>query len=200
MKLDSSKKNRYAWIAIGLIILLLAVISLIQQGIAKNRAAGMLNALQLVLPESTQVSASELDQMSVEGLPDAETAVINDLPVMGEMLIPAIDVDVALISDYSKANLKKSACVLSGSAAGRDLVIAGGSYKVQLASLNTLTRGDTVLICDMNGNMYVYDVESVEFADKEHALDISDAGFDLSLYCLNNSGGARYAARCTLCE
>ena len=200
VKTNSSKKNRYAWIAIGVIILLLALLSMIQQGIAKNRAAGMVKALQLVLPESTQISGAELDQMSAEGLPDVETAVINDLPVMGEMLIPAIDVDVALICDYSKDDLKKSPCIISGSAAGRNLIIAGGSYKAQLASLNTLTRGDTVMICDLNGRMFIYDVDSLEFADKEHALEISDAGCDLSLYCVSNNGSARYVARCTLCQ
>ena len=154
----------------------------------------MVKALQLVLPASTQVSADALPQNS------GDTVVINDLPVLGEMLIPAIDVDAAIICDYSKENLKLSPCIVSGSAAGLDLVIAGGSYKAQFAALNTLIMGDTVMICDASGNMFIYDVDSLEFADKEHALEISDAGYDLSLYCLSTNGSARYVARCTLCK
>ena len=192
-----SKKNQYAWIAVGIIILAFALSSLIQQGIAKKRTAGMLKALQLVLPASTQVSADALDQLSTEQL---ETAVINGLPVIGELLVPTIDVDTALITDYRGENLRMSPCIVSGSAACRDLVIVGGNYRSQFASLNTLRKGDTVMICDMNGNLFIYDVDSVEFADKENAIEISDAGFDLSLFCINNNGSVRYAARCTLCE
>lgn len=193
-KTNPKQTKRYVWIAIGVVVLVIVLANAILQGIARSQAKGMVTALQMILPESTQVSPDALPES------DAPAVTINDMSVRGELLVPAVYVDVALLEEYNKKNLRKSPCILSGTVTGRDLVIAGGTYKSHFGKLNTLTKGDTVMFCDMDGNLYLYDVVAVDFADRENALEISDAGYDLSLYCVTGNGTARYAARCTMCE
>lgn len=202
MNKEKSKSKRYSWIIIGVIILALALTNVVRQGISKKRAADMLEGLMQVIPESSPVPAEVAAQMKADGQPlgDNESAQVNSLPVIGEVLVPVIGVDAAVIGQYDKTNLKTSPCVISGSISGCDLVIGGSSFRSQFERLNTLIRGDTVMLCDLNGNLFLYDVVAVEFADRETELEISDSGYDLSLYCLTANGAARYAARCALCE
>ena len=162
-------------------------------------------ALQPASPAASQNGASQPDEALQPGSPVAspqpgEALQLDGFPVIGELLVPVLDVDAALIGEYSKTNLKTSPCVISGSIIGRDLVIAGGNYRSHFGGLKGLLKGDTVMLCDLNGNLFLYDVETVDFPGRETPLTISDAGFDLSLYCFNPNGAVRYAARCTLCE
>lgn len=196
MKLNKTKSEtkRSIWIAVGAAVLAIILFNLILQGIAQNRAKGLVTALQMIMPESTQVSP---DALPAE---DPTTVTINDMPVCGELLVPVLHVDTALIEENSSNNLKKSPCLVSGSASGRDLVIAGGNYRSHLGKINTLIKGDTVMYCDMDGHLYLYDVETVDYADRDNVLEVSDGGYDLSLFCVAANGSVKYAARCTLCE
>lgn len=191
----SPKVKKYIWIAIGVIIAVILLSNQITQSVARKRTAELLTALQLVLPESTQVSASALPAGAGENY-----AVINNRPCIGELLLPALNIDTAVIGEYTKDYLKYAPCVYSGTVTGRDLIIVSGNYRTHLGAVNALIKGDTVMLSDMDGSLILYDVDKLEFADKETELTLSDGGYDLSLYCLTAGGTPRYVARCTLCD
>ena len=73
---------------------------------------------------------------------------------IGVLEIPAIDLKLPVLSEWSYPLLKKAPCRYSGSAYLDNLVIAAHNYRTHFGKLKELETGDEVIFTDAAGNRF----------------------------------------------
>ena len=156
--------------ALGL-LLLLAALLLTAYNLWRDAMAS--TSVDFVLEHLTPALSSR--QAALPALPsgeDLEEAFIPDYVLNPEMAmpeenidgrsyigvldIPALELSLPIISEWSYDALQIAPCRYSGSAYLDNLVIAGHNYRSHFASLPQLQPGDTVTFTDMDGNAQPY--------------------------------------------
>lgn len=140
----------------------------------------------VVIPE-VEKSAKEMSTIQVDGY-----------DCIGILTIPALDLELPVLTDWSYAKLKKAPCHYYGSYYEKDFVIAAHNYKAHFGRLSSLQIGDIVCFTDVDGAAYLYEVAILETLPKEATKEMITGGFDLSLYTCTPGGANRVTVRCTL--
>lgn len=121
-----------------------------------------------------QTVVADLQQKVETPEPEAESGPLDpELPVVeidgneyvGEISIPAIGIDLPVMSEWSYPRLKIAPCRQFGSSRTDDLVIAAHNYESHFGKLTSLTAGDSVTFTDMDGIVNEYVVNKVEVLD-----------------------------------
>lgn len=116
---------------------------------------------------------------------------------IGILEIPAIDLRIPVISEWSYKGLKIAPGRYKGSAYTRDMVICGHNYATHFGYLNRLYTGATVIFTDIDGNRFEYVVEGKETLEAYDIEGMVDSGWDLSLFTCTPGGQYRLTIRCT---
>ena len=119
---------------------------------------------------------------------------------IGVLDIPALGLSFPIISEWSYDALQIAPCRYSGSAYLDNLVIAGHNYRSHFASLSQLQPGDTVTFTDMDGNVFSYEVSSLETLSPYAVSDMTSGDWDLTLFTCTVGGQSRLAIRCDQAE
>ena len=119
---------------------------------------------------------------------------------IGVLDIPALGLSFPIISEWSYDALQIVPCRYSGSAYLDNLVIAGHNYRSHFASLSQLQPGDTVTFTDMDGNVFSYEVSSLETLSPYAISDMTSGDWDLTLFTCTVGGQSRLAIRCDQAE
>ena len=119
---------------------------------------------------------------------------------IGVLDIPALELSLPIISEWSYDALQIVPCRYSGSAYLDNLVIAGHNYRSHFASLPQLQPGDTVTFTDMDGNVFSYAVSSLETLSSYAISDMTSGDWDLTLFTCTVGGQSRLAIRCDQAE
>lgn len=123
------------------------------------------------------------------------TITINGAEYFGIIEIPAINIKLPIMSNWNDNHLKISPCIYYGSIETNDLVICAHSYKSLFRYIRNLNLEDTVIITDMDGNKYLYEVEVIEILSSTDVKDMIDSDFDLTLYTCTNDNQNRVTVR-----
>ena len=115
---------------------------------------------------------------------------------VGILSIPALELELPVLTDWSYTKLKKAPCLYYGSCYESDFVIAAHNYDAHFGRLSQLQVGDAVIFTDVNGTAHAYAVVLSETLPKEATLEMIASGFDLSLYTCTPGGGNRDTVRC----
>ena len=200
--------------ALGL-LLLLAALGLTAYNLWRDAMAS--TSVDFVLEHLTPALSSR--QAVLPALPsgeDLEEAFIPDYVLNPEMAmpeenidgrsyigvldIPALELSLPIISEWSYDALQIAPCRYSGSAYLDNLVIAGHNYRSHFASLPQLQPGDTVTFTDMDGNVFSYEVSSLETLSPYAVSDMTSGDWDLTLFTCSVGGQSRLAIRCDQAE
>lgn len=200
--------------ALGL-LLLLAALGLTAYNLWRDAMASI--SVDFVLEHLTPALSSR--QAALPALPsgeDLEEAFIPDYVLNPEMAmpeetidgrnyigvldIPALDLSFPIISGWSYDALQIAPCRYSGSAYLDNLVIAGHNYRSHFASLPQLQPGDSVTFTDMDGNVFSYEVSSLETLSPYAVSDMTSGDWDLTLFTCTVGGQSRLAIRCDRTE
>ncbi len=200
--------------ALGL-LLLLAALGLTAYNLWRDAMASI--SVDFVLEHLTPALSSR--QAALPALPsgeDLEEAFIPDYVLNPEMAmpeetidgrnyigvldIPALDLSFPIISGWSYDALQIAPCRYSGSAYLDNLVIAGHNYRSHFASLPQLQPGDSVTFTDMDGNVFSYEVSSLETLSPYAISDMTSGDWDLTLFTCTVGGQSRLAIRCDQAE
>ena len=200
--------------ALGL-LLLLAALGLTAYNLWRDAMASI--SVDFVLEHLTPALSSR--QAALPALPsgeDLEEAFIPDYVLNPEMAmpeetidgrnyigvldIPALDLSFPIISGWSYDALQIAPCRYSGSAYLDNLVIAGHNYRSHFASLPQLQPGDSVTFTDMDGNVFSYEVSSLETLSPYAISDMTSGDWDLTLFTCTVGGQSRLAIRCDRAE
>ena len=122
---------------------------------------------------------------------------IDGYGYIGYLTMPAIDLDLPVMSEWDYTRLKISPCRYFGSTKTDNLVIAAHNYESHFGSLDSLTPGDTVIFTDMDAKKHRYKVKSVELLMPTDVDKVKNTGDDLILYTCTYSRAKRITVRCS---
>ena len=198
--------------ALGL-LLLLAALGLTAYNLWRDAMASM--SVDVVLERLTPTLSSRQSELPpLSSGEDLEEAFIPDYVLNPEMAmpeetidvrnyigvldIPALELSLPIISEWSYDALQIAPCRYSGSAYLDNLVIAGHNYRSHFVSLPQLQPGDTVTF--MDGNVFSYEVSSLETLSPYAISDMTSGDWDLTLFTCTVGGQSRLAIRCDQAE
>lgn len=211
------------WMVCGL-VLIAAALALAGYNIAdeKQAAASASQALAQLQAEIPVVSAPQTEQTSVnepEKKPVSQPDTVGEVEIpdyilnpemdmpeqtidgwnyIGFLEIPALDLSLPIISQWSDAALKAAPCRYVGSAYTNDLVIAGHNYRSHFANLKNVPEGSPVYFTDMDGNRFSYEVTLIETLHSTDVEEMQSGDWDLSLFTCTMNGQYRATVRCNL--
>ena len=199
-------RKGFGWILSGLLLIaaafLLTVLNLKEEQSAKKHAAFVLNEIEEVLPdnpeETEDAGYQETEIPDYLLNPDMEMPVktIDGIDYIGTLSIPALQLELPVISDWSYPKLRKAPCRYSGSVYTGNLILAGHNYASHFGNLKKLWEKDTVLFTDMDGNVFCYEVAEQEILKPSDTEAMEEGDWDLTLFTCTPGGRSRVTVRC----
>lgn len=223
--MKNEKKNRrnqegLLLITIGLLLIAAALFlvsyNLYDELRAEQSARQVVNQLDEYLPSEAAPEASTDPAGDQEPLVSDERTVIPDyvlapnmeMPVetingidfIGVLRIPALELELPIISEWNYPNLKTAPCRYSGSAYLNNLIICGHNYTSHFGNLKNLGEGDIATFTDMDGNVFTYKMVERETL-LPTSIDAMESGdWDLTLFTCTVGGQSRVTIRFELEE
>ena len=119
---------------------------------------------------------------------------------IGYLSIPALNIELPIMSDWSYAQLQIAPCRYHGSIRGEDLVLMAHNYRSHFGYINRLELGDQVIFTDMDGKTTVYTVVGQDILDPS-AVEVITAGeYDLTLFTCTYGGASRITVYCDVAK
>ena len=123
---------------------------------------------------------------------------IDGYEYVGFLDIPVLELSLPVMAEWSYPNLKLSPCRLTGSVYRDDMVVCAHNYQRHFGGLKTLATGDEVRFTDGDGNVFVYEVSSLEQLLPTQVEEMTEGGGDLTLFTCTIGGAQRVTVRCAL--
>ena len=159
----------------------------------KNAQKASQDMLQEIQQQIAEESDGENEEQHLQQMPVGE---IKGYEFIGILTIPALEVELPVLTDWSYAKLKVAPCLYYGNCYEPDFVIAAHNYQSHFGRLSKLQAGDIVTFTDVSGNIYGYEVILIETLAENATKEMITSGFDLSLYTCTPGGGSRVTVRC----
>ena len=115
---------------------------------------------------------------------------------VGIIRIPSLGLELPVMSEWSYDKLAVAPCRYSGSVYAGDMVVAGHSYGSHFGSLRSVGYGAEVSFTDMDGNVFLYEVSSIEELDPYAVGAMTESDWELTLFTCTFDGSNRVAVRC----
>ena len=191
---------------------------------AKESSQSVLSELEQITSQAAEepVGHSEQIEAADEGISEEETEAthsgeIHQIPkrdqgepltvvtidghdYIGTLHVPALELDLPIMSDFSYSNLKIAPTRYYGEICTKDLVICAHNYESHFGRLKLLQEGDSVLFVDMNGLTYSYVVSAVDTISPTAIDEVTSGKDDLVLLTCTPGGRARVIVRCDISE
>ena len=125
---------------------------------------------------------------------------VKGVRYIGYLHIPALNLELPIITKTTGSLLQVAPCRLSGSAYLEDLVIGAHNYSTHFGNLKKLHYGDSISFVDMDGNTFNYEVGEIEILQPDQLEDLCSGEYPLSLYTCTIGGRTRLTVRCLAVE
>ena len=122
---------------------------------------------------------------------------IDGYDYMGILQIPALDLTLPVIADWSYPALQIAPCRYEGSVDGH-LVLSGHNFESHFGRLYDLEIGDEVRFIDLAGGITSYAVAETEVLEATAIEEMVTGGWDLTLFTCTLSGQTRFTVRAAL--
>ena len=142
--------------------------------------------------ESTETSSDSEEMLS----PELPVVMLDGYDYIGVISIPAIDIKLPVMSDWSYPKLRISPCREFGSSRTDDLVIAAHNYESHFGKLGSVSVGDNVIFTDMDGVENHYIVQKTDILQPTDVDAVEHSGYDLVLYTCTYGGKTRITVFC----
>ena len=133
-------------------------------------------------------------------MPEYTLKSLGDVACIGILEIPALDLELPVISSWSYSSLRLAPCRYSGSAYKGDLVIAAHNYQSHFGRLRTLPEGSEVFFTDAVGNRFSYYVAVTEALTPWSVDDMTSGEWPLTLFTCTLDSQNRVTVRCEYSE
>lgn len=192
-------------VALGAALLLgalgLTVFNLRQSNAAGENAAQTVSALKATIPTDGDFYAKEQPETETPDYrlnPEMEmpTVRIDDREYIGVLSIPALGLELPVISSWDYPGLRVAPCRYTGSAYTDDLVIAAHNYASHFGRLRELSQGDSIRFTDTDGNVFDYVVSELEILEPYAVSQMTEGDWDLTLFTCTPGGQYRVTLRC----
>lgn len=188
------RKGRFIML-LGVLFVLASLALTLYNSYTENRAADL--SLQVL---------SELDMAEVQPQIELPDYVINpDMQMrrkqidgkyyVGTLSVPALNIKLPVMEEWSYENFKISPCVYEGTPYKDNFIVAAHNYRKHFGSLKNLQKGDRVTFKDMDGNVFSYEVLYTELLDNNDVEGMSSGEWDMSLFTCTYGGAQRVTVR-----
>lgn len=203
-------KKGIIWIGTGLLLIAAAFLLTGYNRYEEYRASETVNhtlqQLEAVCTKETEYSDDEGTLVEAERIPDYLLNPDMQMPAqkiagqdyIGILEIPALELELPIISTWSYPNLKEAPCRYTGSVYTNDIVIAGHNYRSHFAKLEELDVGEKVVFTDMEGNVFTYAITEREILNAMEVEAMQEGDWDMSLFTCTMDGTYRVTVRCEL--
>lgn len=182
-------------------VLVLAALSLFLWNQRENNEAG--TSAEKILPQvieqiETPGAGQEVEEPSY---PDPYDPTMTEVEIdgyayVGYLSIPALELELPVMSEWDYTRLKIAPCRYAGSTKTDDLVICAHNYTRHFGPIRNLTPGDTVTFTDMDGVVWQYEVVAVDILAPTDVEDMTAGDYDLTLFTCTYGGASRVTVRC----
>lgn len=153
------------------------------------------------LPSIPQEAITDPEEIEIPDYilkPEMEmpTADIDGNAYIGTLEIPALELSLPIMSEWSYTKLKISPCRYSGSVYLDNIVIAGHSYRKHFYALSSLEQGTELIFTDIDGNEFRYQVETAEVLKPTAVEEMTGGDWDMTLFTCTFDSRSRFALRC----
>lgn len=176
---------------------------------SSQTASEILTELKEVIPQTTAFQSPPettvptvyndiFQEYEVTTVPEEKTIEIDNNYYIGTILIPSLDIELPIISEWSYPNLKLSPCRYNGTIFEGNLIIASHNYRSHFGRIQELNSGDSIIITDTDGITHNYEVIQSEIIDGYNIESMefgSDDSWDLTLFTCTLSGQSRVTVR-----
>lgn len=147
---------------------------------------------------SALVAQPEMELPEYLLCPDMEMPVekIDGRDYIGTLSIPALELELPILSQWSYPGFQVAPCRYTGSAYNGSLILAAHNYPSHFGKLSQLQEGDQVLFTDMDGNVFSYQMVLREILEPEDVEAMEAGGYDLTLFTCTLGGEHRVTVRC----
>ena len=189
--------------------LLLTVYNLWDEHRAGTAVTQVMEQLQKQTPDSMLVQTpsspagpgeSEIPDYILNPDMEMPTMDIDGNRYVGTLDIPALNLSLPVMSEWSYPKLKIAPCRYVGTAYQGNFVIAAHNYRTHFGSLGNLSAGDRVTFTDVDGNIFSYDVVEVQILNPAAIEEMVSDDWDLSLFTCTLGGKTRLTVRCDKIE
>lgn len=125
---------------------------------------------------------------------------IDGYSYVGFVGIPALGLELPVMSDWSYPKLRVAPCRFTGDMYSDDLVVMAHNYKRHFGGLSGLRPGDTVTFTDMDGNTVYYEVVATDVLLPTAIEEMTAGEYDLTLFTCTYGGKSRVTVRCDRVE
>lgn len=189
------KSSGLVFVLIGTVLILSALSLLLynrcEDAKAGQEAESLLADVQTVL----QASGTQAVQPDVQE-PQLPVVEIDGYGYVGYLSIPALGLELPVMSEWDDARLKIAPCRQFGSSRTDDLVIAAHNYQNHFGQLWQLAIDDAVCFTDMDGVENRYRVARMDTLEPTEVEAVQNSGHDLVLYTCTYDGRRRVAVFC----
>lgn len=189
--------------------LLLTVYNLWDEHRAGTAVTQVMEQLQKQTPDSMLVQTpsspagpgeSEIPDYILNPDMEMPTMDIDGNRYIGTLDIPALNLSLPVMSEWSYPKLKIAPCRYVGTAYQGNFVIAAHNYRTHFGSLGNLSAGDRVTFTDVDGNIFSYDVVEVQILNPAAIEEMVSDDWNLSLFTCTLGGKTRLTVRCDKIE
>lgn len=166
-----------------------------QDAIAGENAAILLQQLKLSQPA---LSEPQTDSPEAETVPAATAMAEKDYlgySMIGTLRIPALGMELPVLSSWSYELLEVAPCRYSGSVPEENMILMGHNYKSHFTPLHHIAAGTAVEFEDVNGIVTHYTVALTEILHKNE-IDRLPSEYPLTLFTCTAGGQNRLMVRC----
>lgn len=164
-------------------------LQILVEEITHQEAAQETHEAPLVLPVLPEQALTEVDKTMNE-------VIVDGYAYIGYLSIPALNLELPVMSDWSSNQLLKAPCRYTGTLLGNDLVIMAHNYGKHFGSLGKLQPGDAVIFTDVDGKITNYQVQLQEILQPTEVEAMVSGAFDLTLFTCTYGGQTRVTVRC----
>lgn len=115
---------------------------------------------------------------------------------IGFVGIPALELELPVMADWTYPQLKIAPCRFTGSIFTDDLVIMAHNFERHFGRIRDLKPGDTVTFTDMEGQTISYEVVVLDILHPTAVENMTAGEYDLTLFTCTYGGKSRVAVRC----
>lgn len=115
---------------------------------------------------------------------------------IGYLTIPALELNLPIMSTWSYPQLNIAPCRYTGSIRGEDLVLLAHNYSSHFGKISQLELGDSVIFTDMDGAMTHFEVVGKDLLDPTAVEEMTSGDFDLTLFTCTYGGASRVTVYC----
>lgn len=127
---------------------------------------------------------------------DPEDLVMTEVEIdghsyIGYLSIPALDLELPVMADWSYAKLRIAPCRYAGTELGNDLVIMAHNYARHFGRTEELVVGDRVTFTNMDGVSTEYEMVARDVLAPAAVEEMTAGAYDLTLFTCTYGGSSR---------